>query len=85
MVNSQHRFSTSSGDDDASYGSDEDEIRLRIVEDYSPTKILQLTLVTETKVARSYTGKQDNSTISQFLGVLDDIFNVNDYMVLVER
>ena len=30
--------STSSGDDDASYGSDEDEKRLRIVETYPPKK-----------------------------------------------
>ena len=73
---------TSSGDNDASYGSDEDGKRLGIVETYSPRKILQATLVTETRVAHSCTGKQDNSTVSQFLGVLKYIFNGNDYMVL---
>ena len=58
---------------------------MRIVGTYSPKKNLQSTVVSETRVARSCTGKQDDVFVSRFLEVLEDIFNVDNYMVLGEK
>ena len=36
-------------------------------------------------MARSCTGRQDSAFVGQFLEVLEDIFDVNNYVVLGER
>ena len=50
--------SASSSDDYASYGSDENDKRLRIVKAYSPRKNGQLIPVRETRVARHVLGEK---------------------------
>ena len=44
-----------------------------------------MTLVTETKLARSCTGIHANSTVSEFLDELEDIFNSDVYMLLERK
>ena len=77
--------STSFGDDDASYGDDEDKKRLRIVEIYSHRRNGQSTVVREITVDCSCTGREDNAFVSRFLEVLEEVFDVNNYVVLSDK
>ena len=58
---------------------------MRRVKTYSPRKNGQSIVVRETKGAHPCTGREDNTFVSQFLEVIEEIFDVNNYGVLGEK
>ena len=77
--------SSLSDDDDASYGSDEEDKRLRIVKAYSPSKNGQSIAVREKRLACSCTGREDNALVKKFVVMLEEDFDNSNYLVVGER